>query len=218
MHGERLIGLDAIDWGYARKPLKDLGIDVTMSEFLIRSKWVPRTEAMTFFDDAMNALVGVFADDKAEAERNLSKWNQALKVVEARDAAARLMLPNVFLSGLDRARTLDAGIRVLREATATMCAIEIHRSEHGDLPETLGDLVPKHLKSLPVDWHTAERKSLIYRRTPGEGVGYVLYSVGYDGKDDGGKDEPGVSRVGKEDGTDCVFTVPSLEGSGEAAK
>ena len=60
--------------------------------------------------------------------------------------------------------------------------------EHGDYPQNLNQLVPATLKKLPDD-PFALNGLLRYRRTKTK---YVLYSVGPDGKDDGGKpiDDP----------------------------
>ena len=49
-------------------------------------------------------------------------------------------------------------------------------------PDALVELVPAYLDHEPVDF--ADRKPLRYRRKGGD---YVLYSIGADGKDDGGK-------------------------------
>jgi hypothetical protein len=58
---------------------------------------------------------------------------------------------------------------------------EYHR-RNGQYPERLDQLVPDFLPRLPIDY--ADRKTLRYRRT---GDTYILYSVGVNGVDDGGK-------------------------------
>lgn len=64
----------------------------------------------------------------------------------------------------------------------TTLALHAYRDTHGAYPERLQDLVPELLDTLPMD--LADGQPLRYRRTDG---GYLLYSVGYDGKDDGGQ-------------------------------
>lgn len=72
--------------------------------------------------------------------------------------------------------------RVNVEAAMTTLALHAYRDTHGAYPERLQDLVPELLDTLPMD--LADGQPLRYRRTDG---GYLLYSVGYDGKDDGGQ-------------------------------
>jgi hypothetical protein len=69
-------------------------------------------------------------------------------------------------------------------------ALESWQRDHGHYPKKLDDLTPKHMKRIPIDRFTG--KDLIYR--PSE-KGYLLYSVGRNGKDEGGRglddDPPG---------------------------
>jgi hypothetical protein len=62
------------------------------------------------------------------------------------------------------------------------CALERYRLAHGEYPETLEPLAPQLLAKIPLDIMTGA--PLMYRRTdPGH---FVLYSVGWNGTDDGG--------------------------------
>jgi hypothetical protein len=69
-------------------------------------------------------------------------------------------------------------------------ALAAYRAETGRYPAQLAELAPKYLAAVPGDQFSG--KPLIYRA---EGNGYVLYSVGQNEKDDGGKgfddDPPG---------------------------
>jgi hypothetical protein len=60
------------------------------------------------------------------------------------------------------------------------CALERYRLAQGSYPRELSDLAPQFIGSLPHDLIGGER--LKYRRTPGGQ--YLLYSVGWNGKDD----------------------------------
>lgn len=62
------------------------------------------------------------------------------------------------------------------------CALERHRLAQGQYPETLAALTPRFLEQLPHDLIGGE--SLKYRRI--DGAGFLLYSVGWDEKDNGG--------------------------------
>ena len=65
-----------------------------------------------------------------------------------------------------------------------------YRADNNRYPEKLADLAPKYLTAVPDDLFNGE--PLIYK--PGEN-GYLFYSVGPNGKDDGGRglndDPPG---------------------------
>lgn len=79
----------------------------------------------------------------------------------------------------------------LREAVATMLAIEVYAAERGRLPDRLEALVPQYVRALPRDLLSGDGSFLRYR-VLGEGEeapverGYVLWSVGPNGRDDGG--------------------------------
>jgi hypothetical protein len=107
-------------------------------------------------------------------------------------------------------RTLDiSGDAVTRDVKAiartrtavASLAIERYRLAKGSLPEKLDDLVPTYLKAIPQD--PFDGKPLRYKKLA---KGYVVYSVGDDGEDNGGaeKNSEG-STVGK--GTDITFIV-----------
>jgi hypothetical protein len=74
----------------------------------------------------------------------------------------------------------------LVDRTRVAIALERFRLAHGSFPETLDELVPQFLSALPVDLYT--QKPLIYRRK--EGGTFLLYGVGKNRVDDGGKIEP----------------------------
>ena len=63
-----------------------------------------------------------------------------------------------------------------------MCALERYKLASGRYPETLDALVPQFIGKLPHD--IIGGKPLHYRRT-GDGK-FVLYSIGWNEKDDGG--------------------------------
>lgn len=64
----------------------------------------------------------------------------------------------------------------------TACALERHRLATGAYPESLGELVPSLLAAVPTD--VVDGQPLRYRRDA-DGT-FLLYSIGIDGKDDGG--------------------------------
>jgi hypothetical protein len=73
-------------------------------------------------------------------------------------------------------------------------ALAAHFADHKKYPDKLDDLVPKYLAKVPDDIFSG--KALIYQKTD---AGYLFYSVGVNGKDDGGKlltDEPRGDDIG----------------------
>jgi len=63
------------------------------------------------------------------------------------------------------------------------CALERYRLAHGGYPESLDALAPQYIHKLPHDIIIGQ--PLHYRRM--EGGNFVLYSVGWNEKDDGGE-------------------------------
>jgi hypothetical protein len=101
-----------------------------------------------------------------------------------------LMIPNLAL-------TFFVGDQNELEVAATrlMVALELFRSEHADYPDRLSELVPAYLPALPDDPFSSD--GFRYRRLkegetapPGGDRLYLLYSIGADGRDDGGCTDP----------------------------
>ena len=90
---------------------------------------------------------------------------------------ARMSFPAV-----GKAVTKFALIQSQVDLARTACALERFRLAHGNYPERLAELVPTYLDKVPLDIVNGE--PLHYRRT--DNGKFVLYSIGLDGKDDGG--------------------------------
>ena len=73
-----------------------------------------------------------------------------------------------------------------RRLTVTAIALKRYHLEHGIYPATLNELVPAFLFAVPIDF--MDGKPLRYKLRP-DGD-FLLYSVGEDGKDDGGDPSP----------------------------
>jgi hypothetical protein len=93
---------------------------------------------------------------------------------------------NVLMTRLAAAvgRALAKSIRaqVTAQSAAVGCSLERYRIQHGRYPETLAALVPQFLPVIPLD--LMDGQPLRYARTD-EGS-FRFWSVGLDGKDDGG--------------------------------
>lgn len=88
-----------------------------------------------------------------------------------------LMLPALFatINAEDRGTTQE-------ELIELGFALEAYRADRGSFPQQLDDLAPRYVARLPTDAY-ANDGALHYRR---QGSGYLLYSVGRNGRDDGG--------------------------------
>lgn len=89
----------------------------------------------------------------------------------------------VAMNGSSHLRVAQSVERVyqVRRNLDIAFALAAHRREHGKYPAKLDDLAPKYIPKVPNDLFSD--KPLIYRP---DDKGYLLYSVGVDGKDDGG--------------------------------
>ena len=92
------------------------------------------------------------------------------------------------LDGLDDVFSIAHGIGLCYQsmtaldAGLTMLALAEFKRKQGRYPDKLDELVPGYLPRLPVDY--GDRGVLRYRRSGGD---YVLYSIGRNGVDDGGR-------------------------------
>ena len=91
-----------------------------------------------------------------------------------------------------RHKRITAHVRLLIAELAARC----YESEQGRAPADLEQLVPKYLQRVPVDPFSG--RPMLYRA---QGTNWLLYSVGEDGVDDGGK------RAGRSTG-DLFFDSP----------
>ena len=112
----------------------------------------------------------------------------------------------LFLSALTRTANSDANIRSTLRVTITAIAIERWRIAHnGAIPDSLDALVPSFLPAVLSDPYTGQ--PLKFKKLP---KGYVVYSVGPDGQDDGGKEQPtnwAKIPLNRRNGYDITFTV-----------
>lgn len=87
----------------------------------------------------------------------------------------------------------------LREMAVTSLALKRYYLRQRRFPDQLAALVPGFLSTLPTDW--MDGQSLRYRLNA-DGT-YTLYSVGDDGRDDGG--DPTPAAPGRSDGRDLLW-------------
>ncbi|GAB4148108.1 MAG: hypothetical protein Tsb009_21700 [Planctomycetaceae bacterium] len=123
-----------------------------------------------------------------------------LKPAERRKASIWLSraLMTLTLPTLDVCFNAQDRANSRHDFSKIILALAAYRAEHKNYPAQLTSLTLKYLKVIPLDRFTGE--PLKYRRTK---KGFLLYSVGANGKDDGGRYEyPGESV------DDVVIRVP----------
>ena len=90
----------------------------------------------------------------------------------------------LFLPAVSAVFDAEDRANTLLELERLAAALAVYRAEHGSYPDKLESLVPGVIAKLPVDIYN--NKPFIYKRTSD---GYLLFSVGANGNDDGGSNE-----------------------------
>jgi hypothetical protein len=178
LEGERAMGLQVIDEYYdqveaasSKKAADDLAP-------IIGSR-ADETKTWNKYFEEWAKVLGDDETPKAQASKQVDK---IFSEVESREGGAKYavikeLIPSVKPWAIHRFNADRDGLRV-------MLALEVLRSQHARYPEKLDELVPAILPSVPKDPFDPAHP-LRYRKD-GDAK-YLLYSVGYDGTDDGGK-------------------------------
>ncbi|HZL14430.1 MAG TPA: hypothetical protein VFC85_09865 [Verrucomicrobiae bacterium] len=118
------------------------------------------------------------------------------KAGEKRCYLSKLLLPppNVVVN--------EAKNLAYLRTTIAAIAVERFRVAHGQLPENLNELVPQFISAVPLD--PFDGQPLRYHRLT---KGYVIYSIGSDGHDDGGREKPADWKSSDKTSFDITFTV-----------
>ena len=207
--GERFMGLDALQMirrggnldGQEKKP------DAEARKALAAIDWTPAMRGLNSFYTRSSTAMRL--PDRAAREKELDALEKELKELKkGRDdddiqklikeaGAAKAVgeqLGNVLVALLAPAvrkvqQAHDRTVQTERNLHVAFAMAAYHK-DTGRYPEKLADLAPKYMAAVPDDLFAA--KPLIYKP---EGKGYLFYSVGPNGKDDGGRwyddDPPG---------------------------
>jgi len=133
-------------------------------------------------------------------EESLSRWQDDMKSGKL-DLGVMSMLANQGMAsciGIAR-RVLLTQARLHQARLA--CALERYFLQYQRYPDTLNELVPTFIDKLLLD--PSDDKSMRYARTPAGR--YKLWSIGFDGDDDGGRviaspmDEPSHPKLSSPD-------------------
>jgi hypothetical protein len=219
--GERMMGLDALQMVRRGAAGMNFAFDdnnpPTKEELKAMEKidWTPAMQTMNKWYDRLAAAFAL--PDRTAREKEFDRIEEDLKGVKKETGS-----PAEFLKGLSKDGGKDAGKRVGDVFTSLLIpavrkvqqahdrvtqaernltvafAMAAYHKDHNRYPEQLADLTPKYLAAVPGDVFNGQ--PLIYRPVEKGEKGYLFYSVGPNGKDDGGRwvnddppgDDPGV--------------------------
>jgi hypothetical protein len=132
-----------------------------------------RKAALTQMDTDLQSRI-------ARASRR-SEWFGGLMNRGQRSDQVAAVLLDMFLQATDAAPGAQDRANTNLTLVRLAAGLAVYRAEHGTYPENLDDLVPGVVPALPVDLYNG--KPFFYQR---DGEGYLLYSAGANGTDDGG--------------------------------
>lgn len=89
------------------------------------------------------------------------------------------------LPSLTKAYAIEDEARMRGRLAELGLLLEMYRARHGGYPETLAGLTKEEVRGADEDFFSGGK--MVYRR---EGAGYLVYSVGINARDDGGKEKP----------------------------
>jgi len=157
-----------------------------------------RLDTVRMMEYSTAAAHAGLAPDWPAADKLLPRYETAQSGVEM-----LTRLPsNLLLPALDNALVIHYHSLLRQRLAATALAIRLYAADHGVRPPTLDALVPDYLPMVPKDPFAADGRVICYRP---DATPPVLYSVGTDGVDEGGRYafEPGQTRDW--DSADIVF-------------
>lgn len=137
--------------------------------------------------DIASRRINPAALDQAEQALH-AELRSGLPAILRHQAMCGMLLP-----ALPRVYQKAARAQTITDQAMLACALERHRLAHGQFPASLEALVPSFIERLPSD--IIKGGPLHYRRSDEDR--FALYSIGWNGVDDGG--EPGLTDKGKHD-------------------
>jgi len=117
----------------------------------------------------------------------LHKRQEAVKAIDAKlqSTSQVHILLHIIMPALSRITSIELRTIAYLRTARTALAVLRYRLAAGRLPDALTDLVPIYLDAVPID--PFDGKDLRYEKL---GIGFVVYSVGLDLRDDGGTEKP----------------------------
>jgi hypothetical protein len=139
-----------------------------------------------------------------EVQQRLALPLTRLKQLGSWPASFRYRITAITMPNFPKALDIAVQRETERQLTITAIALRRFQLRRGALPKQLDELIPDFLAASPTD--PLSGKNLNYRTNGGGG--FVLYSVGLDGKDDGGDPVPAAGNTpGLWEGRDAVWPL-----------
>ena len=140
-----------------------------------------RRQAIEDYDREMGRMESRFSKPlwqmgDSDFEDRMRGWKSSWR------STARYILLMMLMPAVERAHVISEVAVLRRDATYVLIGAELYRREHGDWPRSLQALSPRWLPRVPLD--RFDGKPLRFHVTE---KGPVIYSVGADLNDDGGK-------------------------------
>jgi hypothetical protein len=172
--GDNLFNIVSVDWNLVLRET---------------NRWYDRLEAAARLPDRgqrQSALAQIEADlQNLVAEvRTPSRWAASIVSRQQRSQIVSKIMLGLFLPALSAASEAEDRGNTTFELIRLAAALAVYRAEHGAYPEELGQLTSGAVSQLPTDLYSG--KAFIYQPN---GKGYLLYSVGANGIDDGGSNQ-----------------------------
>lgn len=178
MQGERAMGYQTIENLSATGGVGPGGLQLPgVLQGPLASLWKPvlrydTVQHLRYLGD----LVAAARLDPWEALARCDEMESEVKALPRWAVLTRILAPALSRAFQASARA-EADIALARVSLA----LKLYKHQHGAYPDTLAALSPAILADVPPDPFTG--KPVFYRR---EGDGFILYSVGLNGTDDGG--------------------------------
>jgi hypothetical protein len=175
-----------------------------LAEGLAKPTYSQRAAALSKLDEAMRR-----AEEKDEEEYSFL-WDlldgPSPRAV-CSERLSRALISRPMRGAGDFARC-EADAATQLQLTQLAFSLSAYRTDHGQYPPSLYALQPKYLDELPKDVYTGA--GFIYKRTTS---GYLLYSLGPNGKDDGAtnlQDDRPPDQEFDPEADDIAVRVPSV--------
>ncbi len=178
-----LIGERCFTISYIDDP-QQLGLPAISSELLRITGVSDRNFLMSL------ELLGQYIDAmKLPAQQRFTRCREIS--AELDELSIFYSLTKIGMYSWEKIAQIDLRVAAQVDCTRVALAIERYRLAKGSLPKELADLAPRYIDKVPID--PFDGKPLRYKLTE---PGYIVYSIGEDGTDEGGLEKNKVAQKG----------------------
>jgi hypothetical protein len=187
MRGERACTTGSLDWMRRNNHLwnnpldqLDTGAVPQPTMFAVPSGWFYQN-MVTFSRLHESSTLAVADENKRLVFPEVAE--EGKKAFERLRFGPYTVLAKVLFPALENAVRRSAQMQSWLDSAQLACALERYRLSNGTLPDKLDRLVPKFIAAIPND--VMDGKPLRYK--PEASGAYVIYSIGWNQRDDGGQ-------------------------------